>query len=110
MTWFFILVIVWFVVGRWRRRMWLHRAAPYRVNAFGCAGRSRLRQHHHHGQLTHPLPVFHDPRPTRRTPPVQPLSRYEALKRRYVNGDLTDEQYEHEIDALLREPGGMQEI
>ena len=44
------------------------------------------------------------PRPQRvRMPPSQPNA-FERLKQRYVAGDLSDEQYEAEVDRLLRTP------
>jgi uncharacterized membrane protein len=48
-------------------------------------------QRHPHFRSTQAVPA---PRP----------SAFERLKQRYVEGDLTDEQYEDELDALLRSP------
>ncbi len=45
-----------------------------------------------------------------RLPPVRPQvqppqpSAFEKLKQRYVQGDLSDEQYEDALDTLLRSP------
>jgi uncharacterized membrane protein len=46
-------------------------------------------------------PHFHRARPVVERP--QPTA-FERLKQGYVNGDLTDEQYEEQLDALLRSP------
>jgi uncharacterized membrane protein len=60
----------------------------------------------HHG---HCVPLHH-----RRHWPLQPASAprpqaaqpnaFERLKQRYVRGDISDEQYESELDTLLRMP------
>lgn len=35
-------------------------------------------------------------------PPRPRLNAFERLKQRYVSGEITDEQYESELDVLLR--------
>ena len=35
---------------------------------------------------------------------------FEALKRRYVNGELSDERYQDELDSLLKTPEGRSQI
>ena len=42
--------------------------------------------------------------------PAPRESTFEALKRRYVKGEISDYQYEAELDQLLRTPEGRREI
>ena len=57
-------------------------------------GRLHCYNHHHHWQ-----------RPVQLQPPAPTLTPFERLKQRYVDGDLSDEQYEEELDKLLRVGG-----
>lgn len=65
------------------------------MRAAGGGRRSRCVPLHYHGHWR--------PQPVRMPPPPQPNA-FERLKQRYVSGDLTDEQYEAEVDRLLRVP------
>ena len=67
-----------------------------------------------HGRRRHFAPLYYCGRPHsyhRSGPlqrgaasqPAQP-SAFDRLKQRSVDGDLTDEQYEDELDSLLRSP------
>ena len=94
MGWLIAMAVVWFVVLRPRRRRWLEREhgagrPPFLTDRAQMGGRPSL------------------PGP-RAAPP--PESRYEALKRRFVAGEISVEQYEHELDVLLRDPSGMREV
>jgi len=56
---------------------------------------ARMRCYHHHYR-------HHLPERVQREPQHTP---FERLKQRYVDGDLSDEQYEDELDKLLRAGG-----
>jgi uncharacterized membrane protein len=56
---------------------------------------------HHCAQLHYGRHRHHSVRPQVQSP--QP-SAFEKLKQRYVQGDLSDEQYEDALDLLLRSP------
>ena len=61
----------------------------------GRRGRCLPRHYHRHWQL----------QPVQIKAPTQPSSNaFEKLKQRYVRGDISDEQYESELDTLLRTP------
>jgi hypothetical protein len=53
---------------------------------------ARLRCYNHH----------YGHRPVRIPQPAPEPTPFERLKQRYVDGDLSDEQYEDELDKLLR--------
>jgi hypothetical protein len=95
MTWIIALAILWFVFGRWSGRMWSGRACLGQVHG----GRGRWGA----GRWTRPSDhlMFASTR-------VRPSAAgtLEALQRRYVAGDLTDEQYEQELDVLFRRASG----
>jgi hypothetical protein len=57
-------------------------------------GRVHCYNHHHRGQ-----------RPVQLQGPAPQPTPFERLKQRYVDGDLSDEQYEEELDKLLRVGG-----
>lgn len=78
---FFMMMIMFFVVMR---------AAPMRRRHFA-----------HRGCHYHRLPARARPQLDRPQP-----NAFERLKTRYVQGELTDEQYEAAVDELLRTPGG----
>ena len=85
----FGIIILWFVFMRvfgWRRRHFAH-CHPHR---------HRLHNLHYHSQRVAPAP----PQP----------SAFERLKRRYVDGDIGDEEYEREVDVLLRSPEGRRSV
>jgi len=42
--------------------------------------------------------------------PVKRETAFESLKKRYVAGQLSDEQYEREVDALLQTPEGRAQV
>ena len=78
---FFLMLIMFFVITRplhMRRRHFAH-----------------WHRHHHH------LPTH-----TRRQIPKPQPNAFERLKTRYVQGELSDEQYEAAVDELLRTPEG----
>jgi hypothetical protein len=61
--------------------------------AFGRRHRfARLQCHSHHYHRQRRAPVQAPPEP----------SPFERLKQQYVDGDLSDEQYEEELDKLIR--------
>lgn len=81
---FFAMMILLFVVMRFA--------------VGGPRGRCMPMHHHRHWQLQ-------QARVRPRVQPAQPEpNAFERLKQRYVRGDLTDAQYESEVDALLRAP------
>jgi hypothetical protein len=99
MGWIFAVAILWLVFGRWRGRMWSGRACVGRMHGGGWrgqAGRRHARQH---------LPVLAvgEGRSRGGVPREAAL---ESLKRRYVTGELSDEQYERELDTLFRATSG----
>jgi hypothetical protein len=49
-------------------------------------------------------------RPLEPAPALPQQSAFEALKTRYVQGEIGDEQYEHELDELLKTPAGRGQI
>jgi hypothetical protein len=78
---FFAMLFLMFVVMRFAHR--------------GRHGFARLHcYHHHYGQ--HPRARMQQP-----AQPPQPTP-FERLKQQYVDGDLSDERYEEELDKLLR--------
>jgi uncharacterized membrane protein len=75
---FFAMLFLLFVFMRLARR--------------GHHGFARVQCYHHHYRHRLPQPEQRAPQPTP----------FERLKQRYVDGDLSDEQYEEELDKLLR--------
>ena len=95
MSFFLLMVALWFAMGWRRRRGWMwHQRHLARL---GGDPRWRGARHRQRARM-HELPAT----------PAE--SRFEALKRRFVAGELTDLEYEREVDALLRKPGGMSEV
>lgn len=91
---FFGLMLLGFAFARvfgWRRRRWQHRA---------------------HVIYWHPMArmdfIAVQPMPTAPEPRAE--SKFEALKRRYVKGEISDERYERELDELLRTPEGRSSV
>ena len=78
---FFAMMILFFVVVRFA-------LGPPR-------GRCMPVHYHRRGRLQ-PVQIQ---RPVRPEP-----NAFERLKQRYIRGDISDEQYETELDALLRTP------
>ena len=87
---FLALLILFFAVSRFlRMREW------QRGFAYGCYPR----RHYHRLHYSHAAPA---PQPRE--------TAFETLKRRYVTGELSDEQYESHLDALLKTPEGRREL
>ena len=76
---FFAMLIMFFI---------FMRLASGRCHRF-----PQLHHYHHHNHRQRPVRL--QPAPPKPTP-------FERLKQRYVDGDLSDEQYEEELDKLLR--------
>jgi hypothetical protein len=96
MGFFLAVAILWFVIGRWRGRMWSRACVGPMY--WGPRGRHAGVR----GRFPSELPVL---AAGGRRPPRREATRegaLEALKRRYVAGELSDEQYEQELDALFR--------
>ena len=98
MTWFFVMLAFWIFVARRRRRRWALGHGRRMELEWGPGGEERWHRHHRGRRRAAALPQ----------PPAE--TRFEALKRRFVKGELTAEQYEREVDSLLRSPGGMSEV
>jgi hypothetical protein len=75
---FFAMLFLMFVLMRFAHR--------------GHHGFARVHCYHHHYGRRLPERVQREAQPTP----------FERLKQRYVDGDLSDEQYEEELDKLLR--------
>jgi uncharacterized membrane protein len=84
------LIFVFMRFGRFHRMRRWHRGY-----AFGC---------HPYRQL-HPLRYEPEVRP-----PAPRETAFETLKRKYVKGELSDDQYEAQLDQLLSTPEGRREI
>lgn len=90
-------VILWFVVAR----VFLRRRAHRRRMIWGWYAGPWAP---HWTQYAYPQPARTPaPEPALPLPSPDP---FEALKSRFVGGDLTDEEYERELDALLKTPEG----
>lgn len=78
----------------------------------GCAPWPRHYLRHAHMHRHFPPPFERDSSVPRvpAEPPVKRESAFELLKKRYVAGQLSDEQYERELDALLHTPEGRAQI
>jgi uncharacterized membrane protein len=74
---FFVMMILFFVFMR-----------------FAVHGRRHHCGHLHYAHRRRPVRIEAAPKP----------NAFDRLKQRYVEGDLTDEQYEDELDTLLRSP------
>ena len=98
MTPFLMIVALWFLLVMRRRRRWALGHARRMELEWGPGREERWRRRHRHRDRE-AVPTL---------PP--PESRFDALKRRFVSGELSAEQYEREVDALLRSPGGMTEV
>jgi hypothetical protein len=81
---FFVLIMILFAVSRM------------------CGFRPRGRHHWRRMQWQPQQPVEAVP------PPKE--SSFERVKRRFVNGDISDEQFEREVDALLKTPEGRAQV
>jgi hypothetical protein len=90
---FFAMMFLIFALTRFGRVHCLRRA--HRSYAYGW----HQDRHLHQLRYASPAPA---------TPPRQ--SAFEVLKRRYVKGEITDHQYESELDAMLKTPEGRREI
>lgn len=131
MGWIIGFAILWFVLrGSRRRRMWrrrarmwqMHRGGPWQLHAGGpwqmhAGGYGWHRGASHGGTLARPpmhaqlldWPHFdHVMRRPASAPPRE--SEFDALKRRYVAGDLSDEQYEAELDVLFSTAEGRRQV
>lgn len=118
MGWLIGFAILWFVIGRHRRRMWrrhmrmgfVHSGAPLHVRhggwGLGSPWASPSRTHALDAAPPH-FPVGGMRRPASA---VAPESAFEALKRRYVIGEMSDEQYEAALDELFRTPEGRRQV
>ena len=73
----------------------------FRILGFGMRTRTRQSMHWHHRRRM--APVQQPPQPRTETA-------YEALKRRFVRGEISDYQYERELDVLLKTPEGRAQI
>ena len=81
---FFAMLIIFFIVMR---------ASHGRRRRFVYLG------YHHHWHGRHPYRLrMHD------APTANSLNVFEQLKQRYVSGDIDVEEYESQLDALLRAP------
>ena len=100
MTPFLMIVALWFLLVMRRRRRWALGHARRMELEWGPGREERWRRRYRHRHR--------DREPVPTLPP--PESRFDALKRRFVSGELSAEQYEREVDALLRSPGGMTEV
>ena len=69
--------------------------------AFFRFGRRRHRWHRDYAYFPQPAAI-----------PVElpKETAFDALKRRYVNGELSDERYQDELDKLLKTPEGRSQI
>jgi uncharacterized membrane protein len=84
---FLAMMFVFWAIMRWGG---LHRMRHWQCNS---------------GYTTHPQLHYH--RRAHRTRVQSPRENaFDTLKRRYVEGDLNDSEYEAELDALLRTPEG----
>ena len=90
---FLALMILFFAFMRFGR---FHRMRRWPgMYAYGCYPQRRFHE------LRYARPVSHrEPRE----------SAFEALKRRYVKGEISDDQYEAELDDLLRTPEGRRAV
>lgn len=118
MGWLIAFAILWFVLRRRRRRMWRRWAhqglispgGPWRRRRGGWVwGRGAWEPPSIRAPAGEPLPLF-DPAMRSPVPAAPPESEFEKLKRRYVAGELSDEQYEAELDVLFRTPEGRRQI
>lgn len=108
--------VLWFVLRRWRRRAWLVQlSAPPQALPWGWGHAPH--PHRNARAATFPRSPYApvavlDGRVAaqRGAGPVRRESALEALKRRYVAGDLSDEGYERELDELFRTPAGRREL
>ena len=92
---FIAMMILIFVFMRFAR---FHRMQRWH-GGYACGWRARERLHR----------LEYAPRPAAPAPAPRE-SAFESLKRRYVKGELSDYQYESELDQLLRTPEGRREI
>jgi hypothetical protein len=91
-----ILFIAFMRFGRFHRMRRWHRGYMYGWHPY---------RHLHQLRYAGQMPV---------RPSVQAQapreSAFELLKRKYVKGEISDHQYESELDALLKTPEGRREI
>lgn len=97
---FWAIILIFFAVRRlvgrgYRRREWRER-----MMAAG-GWRPYVHMHYRRGVL---FPTPYAIVPAAPAPPAE--SQFDVLKRRYVKGELSDEQYERELDDLLKTPEG----
>ena len=62
-----------------------------------------IHYHHHYDQWQPRFAVAEPPAPPRR-------SAFELLRERYVNDDITVEQFEAELDVLMQTPEGRKQV
>lgn len=128
MGWIIGFAILWFVLRRSRRRMWTRRRARMARARMGLYAGGGWLVHEGgwgwdggasgwgHGrrasmQVRGDGRLAHFDAGMRRAPARPPReSEFDALKRRYVSGELSDEQYEAELDVLFSTPAGRQQV
>src|SRR5688572_32290426 len=87
------VAIFWFLFIRWGKLMRYTCTSALYTNADHWQGGGRKRMHR-----GRPRAAMHQAGERE----VGPEGSLEVLKRRYVKGELSDEQYEEELDALFR--------
>ena len=98
---FFAVLMIFFAV----RRLAFGRYRMRRSYADVWGWHPYWQMHHRRGMMMYSLPTHGHFMPA--AEPVAPAeSRFDVLKRRYVTGELSDEQYEAALDELLKTPEG----
>ena len=100
MSFVFALVVLMIVSRHLRRRRWWGQQEMMMWRGRG-SGPRWVRHAERAGMISRPAP---EPVPQKRE------SAFEVLKKRYVAGELNDEQYEREVDALLQTPEGRAQL
>jgi hypothetical protein len=96
------VAIIWFAFGRWR---WRH--AQWAMGwSYGPMARASCASRRGHARRLPVMQPWQQPQPPRAEPPRE--TAFDALKRRYVSGELNDEQYEQELDTLFSTRSGWQ--
>ena len=93
---FFVMMFLFFAFMRFGR---YHRMRRNRAFTCGWSQQRDMYRLRYAGQTVNPQPSA-EPRE----------SAYEKLKRRYVKGEISDYQYETELDELLRTPEGRRQV